>query len=230
VEEGGRIVLLPEQLLMPPSRVVLGLSVIGLACVACKQDDRTVIESSKALAPQMDPSNDGEQGVSNDEDPAPARATFPADWCARLGSNLLEQVDAISEISDGYYFQQEEDCRTAGLTRGLTQDQLDQWLSYLFDYTNAMTGCPLLYEPIPGGILAFGPANTSILGVARQPLGRDDAEAVLRMYLGLFSDVLVLTPEERGAVEQHLWRTAESEIGSSASMSLSTCPTLGAGA
>jgi hypothetical protein len=103
-------------------------------------------------------------------------------------------------------------------------------VNYLIGYTYLLTGCPLLVEPVLGGIRAFGPANLSAIGAYRAALGRDDAKLLVDKYVGVFAGYLDLEAEHRQAVEAHLRQTAESEIDPLLSATLSTCGDAMAGA
>lgn len=160
--------------------------------------------------------------VAPDVQPA-TEPTFPADWCTRAGSDPDTQFATIFDIAIGYATDQSEDCETSGLTHGLDGDQLTNWLNYLFGYTNAMTGCPLAFEPVEGGILAFGPANLAALGMSPPVLGRDDAGMLIGQYLARFASALQLSAAERSAVEAYLWDQAQPAIDPAASQLLSVC-------
>lgn len=133
-------------------------------------------------------------------------------------------VDGLANIREAYFSAQREDCRTQGLSANFTPDQRRAWRNYLFDYSNAMTGCRLIYPPIvEGGIGVFGPGNTPYTGAARPALGRDDVQLLTEKYVAAFGDVLGLTEAERSAVSTYLLRLGESEITASVSSALSTC-------
>lgn len=214
--------------------VILAAAVV-LGCTRDEPHARLDEPRSSPGAP-MDPDTarapdvDAAGGTRTEAEPTtPTVAAFPTDWCARAGSGIAAQTRFFSGIVDDYTLAQEEDCATAGLTSELSDDLYPDWLNYLIGYTNAMVGCPLIDGPVPGGILAFGPANTPALGVVRAPLGRDDAERLIASYLDAFARALLLSDAERAAVESHLWGTAEAEIAAGASRTLWRCDGADAG-
>jgi hypothetical protein len=225
---------LPKAVLMRLSEY-RGLIVIvgGVATsFGCRGTDSTSVVASSRLAggqelpdpmnnPELPPAAGG-SSVGALQEP---EAVFPFHWCERTDTDEFDSIDVIGTVSDAYFVDQRRDCRTAGLTASLPRDKNAAWLSYLFNYTNAMTGCPLIYDPPPqGGINAFGPANTPVLGIPRPTLGRDDVALLIEKYSLAFSDALELSDSERAAVEAHLWRTAESEMDPASSNTLSICP------
>ena len=155
--------------------------------------------------------------------PSAPLPTFPANYCARAGAGPLERRAVALAIVMTYDSTRSNDCRTAGLTPRWNSDEAKPWWDYLFKYTTLMAGCPLIMGEIDGGILLFGPANTAAIGLQRPQLGRDDAQLLIDQYLDAFAAALSLADVERAAVEDYLWGTAASELGTGVSGVLSRC-------
>jgi hypothetical protein len=221
---------LPEEALIMSRILVAACSFsVLIAVLGCDHRDTTSLQNSGALQGDDIPVPNGGGGAApQDDDPSLEGAqrdpgVFPADWCARLGVNSFETSEAIFTIAADYFVEQSQNCRTAGLTPALSTDQGADWLNYLYGFTNAMSGCPYLYEPIEGGMRVFGPANIAAIGLQRSLLGRDDVQVLIGMYLSHFAQPFQLSDVEFAAVEAYLWRIAEPEIDPDATEVLSTC-------
>jgi hypothetical protein len=154
-------------------------------------------------------------GLESAPELATTAATSPAtpllpDWCGAARGAALDAALKIGEISDAYVNAQRVVCEP--LTREMLEERRAAWRTYVYDYTRVMAGCVDLDMPPPGGILAFGPANTPAVGVPRPSLSRSDAALLIDAYLSAFVSALSLASEEEALVEAHLWRTAETEI------------------
>jgi hypothetical protein len=147
---------------------------------------------------------------------------FPANWCTRAGATAAEQAEAMLNIGSDFYALQTRDCRTRGLTEGMSHEQRLAWENYLIAYTYVMAGCRYLMT-VPGGILAFGPGNTPAIGVARPRLGRDDVGVLSELYLGVLSERLKLSSRQSESVRAHLLATVADEIDPLASGVMSRC-------
>jgi hypothetical protein len=201
-----------------------GAALLGCGLLACDATDST------PSIPQSDPGELNPRGADAALPPMPLEEVrdagfedlFPSNWCKRAGATVGDQADAMLNIGLDYLAAQKRDCRVSGLIEGMTTEQDLEWGNYLIGYTYLMAGCSYLI-PVPGGILAFGPANTYAIGLARPPLGRDDAAAVIELYLGLFGEALKLSDRQRDSVAEHLLVAAELEIDPGASGVLSRC-------
>jgi hypothetical protein len=144
------------------------------------------------------------------------------DWCGRAG-NADEQVGAAINIAIDYLDRANADCLTARLTATLTETQLNDFYAYLADYTVLWFYCPLEYNVPAGGIAAFGPANTAIVGAGATPLGADDAQRLTDQYVAAFTAQMMLTPAEASGLGRYVLGTAAIEAG--ASSLLASCET-----
>jgi hypothetical protein len=86
-----------------------------------------------------------------------------------------------------------------------------------------MMGCPVYEDPVAGGISAFGPANTAVLGVNRPALGRDDVTHLIDFYLAAFVQERSLSVDDQERLSAYLWKAAEPEIDPGATAVLSRC-------
>lgn len=154
---------------------------------------------------------------------APASIDPPLlpDWCHGERAASVGASGRSSEIAQSYSSAQERSC--AALTGPMLPDQFALWTTYLDEYSSVMTGCVDLLTPPPGGILAFGPANTAAIGLPHGPLSRGDADLLIATYLAAFASALSLTAEDQARVEAHLWRSAEPEIDASQGDALALC-------
>jgi hypothetical protein len=148
---------------------------------------------------------------------------FRAAWCGLHVADPGERVTVLATAAEGYEAARAGDCRTRGLLPEL--DALDRrnWLDYLIGYDLLMLGCRPRATPVLGGILAYGPANTPVIGIARPPLGRDDVELLSAQYLEALYAVVTLEPAERIQVEGQLRTAGEDVIDGGVSAGLSTC-------
>jgi hypothetical protein len=152
---------------------------------------------------------------------------FSAPWCAGPGQDVLARLEVMYWITRDYESDRTADCETAGLLSQPIEELRAAWWDYLIGYSAALAGCPPLPVEVPGGIRAFGPANTAAIGVPRPRLGMDDVSSLISKYMAAFAAELGLTADERQAAEMHLWTTAEGEMDPSASDVLSTCDASG---
>jgi len=158
----------------------------------------------------------GDAGVIGPPGPPP----LPAPICDRLG---LEQNEVLTNalILD-ILPAQENDCRTARLLPGATENAA--WGEYLFFYTATLLGCP--DAEVTGGLEVFALSNTGVegVGVPPPPIGSDDAEALIEQYLNALSGPLALTSDERAAFEAYLRYQASKVVDPEVSGALSNCP------
>jgi hypothetical protein len=154
--------------------------------------------------------------------PTEPEPPFPR-WCERAGIAIGDRLIVANSIMDAYLDSQEAACETVALGAKLTDDEFELWIEYLIDYTYLLFWCPMPYE-VEGGISAFGPANIAVTGASRGPLGRDDAERLIAMYVDAFAQHLMLSDSERAQLAAHLWSTAEAEIDPTLSSTLALCP------
>jgi hypothetical protein len=158
-----------------------------------------------------------------------ADASFPGRWCPNDGASANLAFGAAAVIAGEYSQAQLADCRTSGLTDGLSERQSDRWRSYLVNYTYLMMGCPIATDLVDGGISVFGPANTRAVAVDRAALGRDDMVLLIHHYVSAFVNELSLSNEDRVRLDDYLWKVAEPEIDPEAARSrLSRCRDAGA--
>lgn len=148
---------------------------------------------------------------------------FRAGWCDGPGQNAVKRLLLMDGIAQDYDTTRESDCRTAALLPTLSAEQRADWRDYLIGYSAALAGCPPLPVSVPGGVLAFGPANISVLGLPPPVLGRDDVALLIEHYLAGFSAALDLSESENSEVEAQLWKTAEGVWDAGASGVLSSC-------
>lgn len=167
----------------------------------------------QALAP---PAQDA--GVDVATATAVADVRFPADWCSRL-----DGLPAAIRIANAHNLAVSMNCLTDGLTSQLTDEQYDEWRTYLQDYTFLMAGCVPDYDPPEGGISVFGPANTAFVGAARAQLSPTEARLLTDAYVRAFGAELMLSAEESGALTAYLVLLATAESDGAATGSLSTC-------
>ncbi|HTV24349.1 MAG TPA: hypothetical protein VMG12_36905 [Polyangiaceae bacterium] len=119
------------------------------------------------------------------------------------------------------------DCRMAGLNRSLGVDPMPRidWGNYLFNYTSALFGCGVVYEPLPGGVDAFPLTNTAVIGTAAPAFGPDDAKTLIDVFIGECALQLGVSALELDALQRHLEQAAAPIIDTSVSARLSECPT-----
>jgi hypothetical protein len=98
-----------------------------------------------------------------------------------------------------------------------------RWLDYLIGYSTVMLGCPPRSTPVPGGILAFGPANTAAIRLPPPPFGRDDAELLIRYYFSSLSASVPLSESEGAYLTARLQEAAELAVDVTMTAGLSTC-------
>jgi hypothetical protein len=207
---------------------IRGAALLGCCLLACEMADsshRTLQPDAGGVQPQYKESGMPAASALEVRD-AEADDLFPSSWCTRAGATAGEQSDAMLDIGLDYLAAQKRDCRIRGLTESMTRQQDLDWGNYLIAYTYVMAGCRYLMA-VPGGILAFGPANTPAIGIARPLLGRDDVAGLVKPYLDLFGERLRLSDRQRESVEAHLLVTAQPEIDPRALGVLSRCGNTG---
>ena len=168
-------------------------------------------ESVQAAAQEGEPVRPGELQLGGG-------LTASPDWCDRAGADEGDQVDTAIEIAVDYVDRTLADCHTAGLTAALTDDQLNDFYTYLVDYTIVLFYCPLVYNVPEGGIAVFGPANTAAAGAPPTRLGADDAALLTEAYVGAFSARLTLSGEESAQLRAYLTSVVAVDAGASASL------------
>jgi hypothetical protein len=187
--------------------------------LACGSDDRVrPAPSIVYLSPAV---IDAGVEVPHEADATVSGTPLLRDWCGSEDAGATDAPNAIAAISSAYLAAQLVVCRS--MTEEMSSAQLTAWEVYIYDYSRVMAGCLQIKMPPPGGILAFGPANTAAVGVLRSPLSREDARLLIAEYLSAFVRALALDSDDRALVETHLWRTAEFEIDASLPVGLSVC-------
>ena len=129
----------------------------------------------------------------------------------------------FARIAQDYDAHRSADCRTAGLLPPLDAARRDEWWDYLLNYSNALAGCPLVVTPLPGGVDAFGPANTGAIGIQHPLLTELAAELLIEQYLAAFTSGFELTASDASLVEVHLRSAAAAQIQPGASDWTSRC-------
>jgi hypothetical protein len=229
-----------------PSLPALSVCALALALACSRGDDGTRLESSapgNAAGAGGDVATASAAGAtgaavergsggtgteaSEPAEPDPVRPTelqvgegisaAPA-WCERAGADEGDQVDTAIDVAVDYVDRTLADCRTAGLTATLTDDQLSAFYTYLVDYTIVLFYCPLVYDVPEGGAGVFGPANTAAAGAAPTRLGADDAALLTEAYVGAFSARLALSAEESAELRAYLASVVVVDAGASASL------------
>lgn len=150
-------------------------------------------------------------------------AGFRVRWCQETAEDPGGRTEVLADVALGYEATRSDDCRTRGLLPDLDALQQRNWLDYLIGYSVVMLGCPARSTPVPGGIRAFGPANTAAIGLSHPLIGRVDVETLIGQYLGsLHAHVPLLDPES-DQIEAQLRITAELVIDATVAAGLSTC-------
>src|SRR5262245_8399909 len=127
---------------MPDLTPVPSAAVLGCYLLACyPADDTSVLSRSDAGEPWGKEYSTIPPATDTD---VQADAPFPANWCARAGSTASQQAQSMLDIGHDYLEFQKRDCRTSGLTAGMTRKQDLDWGNYLIAYTYVMTGCHYL--------------------------------------------------------------------------------------
>ena len=152
----------------------------------------------------------------------PAQPELPP-LCLLAGADAVEREDTFTDVVFAYYMQTDE-CRTRGLTSAMSRTQEGDWLRYLINYSHALFGCGLLFDPLPGGVGAFGPANTDAVGIPSPMLGGDDAALLVDIYLNSCTTALPLASADLAELRARLEAAAQPHIGASLSARLSECP------
>ena len=204
---------------MARSTALLGCCLLG--CNAANEANAVILSDAGEGASPGDASASPDEPTRLSLDAGPDEL-FPANWCTRAGTTAAAQANAMLEIGSEFFTLRTHDCRTRGLSEGMTGEQSLAWENYLIAYTYVMVGCRYLMT-VPGGILAFGPANTAAIGVPRPPIGEDDVTVLIELYVGVLADHLRLTPRQYGSVQSHLFAAARPEIEPGASGVLSRC-------
>jgi len=188
-------------------------------------DSATASAAGAAGAAGGGSAGEGAQVAAQEDEPVrPAELqlggglTATPDWCERAGADEGDQVDTAIEIAVDYVDRTLADCHTAGLTAALTDDQLNDFYTYLVDYTIVLFYCPLVYNVPEGGVAVFGPANTVAVGAPPTRLGADDAALLTEAYAGAFGTRLALSAEESAQLRAYLTSVAVVDAGASASL------------
>jgi hypothetical protein len=183
----------------------------GLLALACYESEARF--SPAARAPVRPLVLDGGQEMSSAVGLSGEGATLLGEWCTRAGEDSTMQLVTIDAIVDDYRAEQAALC--APLTSQMDPAQSSAWTTYLASYTRFMAGCLNVDVPPPGGILAFGPANTAAIGMPQPALSQDDARILIGAYAGAFSSALALLDTDRELVEAHLSGTADRVVDAS---------------
>ena len=160
--------------------------------------------------------------AGSDDGPSP-NSGLPFHFCQRIGSTPVARLGGLLRIAQDYDAHRSADCRTAGLLPPLDAARRDEWWDYLLNYSNALAGCPLVVTPLPGGVDAFGPANTGAIGIQHPLLTELAAELLIEQYLAAFTSGFELTASDASLVEVHLRSAAAAQIQPGASDWTSRC-------
>jgi hypothetical protein len=152
-----------------------------------------------------------------------APSGIPFAFCERAGAMTIDRLGILLAIARHYDEARIEDCRTAGLLPDLDEQSSKVWWDYLLNYSNALAGCPLITMPLPGGIAAFGPANTAAIGLSHPPFTQEAAGLLIEQFLRAFVAGFGLAESEEGMDEEYLWRAAAATVEEDASDWMSQC-------
>jgi hypothetical protein len=163
-------------------------------------------------------------GPSDLDGPPPSRpaAELPA-TCLLAGTDAVDRETNFTWIAYMYLMAVGDDCKTRRLASGMTVDQTLDWGNYLINYTSALFGCGVLFDPLPGGVDAFALVNTEVVGVPNTMLGADDAATVIGMYLAAGSTQLDVSVVALDLLRARLEQSAARRIDPSLTMALSEC-------
>jgi hypothetical protein len=159
--------------------------------------------------------------VAGDDDTTPTGTPFA--FCERAGAMPIDRLGILLLIAQHYDGACIQNCRTVGLLPDLDEERRGAWWDYLLNYSNALAGCPLIVTPLPGGITAFGPANTAAIGVSHPPLTREAAGLLIEQFVAAFGTGFGLAASERSEVEEYLWAAATAMMAIDASDWMSQC-------
>lgn len=186
---------------------------VVIAACACNGGEPRTESATRAAGPVLDaPPSEGSP---------PDESTLPAS-CLRAGADAVEREDSFTSIVFEYYVQTDQ-CPTRGLMSAMSNTQGDDWLVYLLNYSHALFGCGLLFDPLPGGVGAFGLANTDAVGLTSPMLGADDAALLIDIYLNACSNELAMTSAELAELRGRLEAAAQPRIDPDLSSRLSDC-------
>jgi hypothetical protein len=148
---------------------------------------------------------------------------FRATWCSNEGRDPGLRLETLARVARGYDGDRAADCHTRGLLPELDALQRRNWWDYLIGYSLLMIGCQPRSTPVPGGILVFGPANTSAIGLPSPRLSRADVERLFDHYVRNLVAFVPLSSVDRLVVERQLRDSAELTIDPNLSDVLSEC-------
>jgi hypothetical protein len=195
----------------------LALAALVVSC-ACGQGESR--REAAAQVPVKEP--DAPQSQGSALGPGSTAPELPA-LCLLAGADEVEREDTFTDVAFAYHTQTRA-CRTHALVSAMSETQIGDWLTYLINYSQALFGCGLLFDPLPGGVDAFGLANTEAVGLASPMLGADDAALLIDIYLESCASVLTLTSEQQAELRAHLEAAAQPRIDASLTAGLSDCP------
>lgn len=193
----------------------LALAALILACACDRSERRREAAASGA-------ESDATRSQGSALDPGSTPPELPA-LCLLAGADAVEREDAFTGIAFDYYVETGA-CRTHALVSALSETQVGDWLTYLINYSHALFGCGLLFDPLPGGVDAFGLANTEAVGLASPMLGTEDAALLIDIYLDSCANELTLTSAQQAELREHLEAAAQPRIDASLTAGLSDCP------
>lgn len=196
-------------------RLLVGV-VIG-AC-ACNGAEARTESAARSAGPGLS----APQSEGSPPDELSTLKELPAS-CLLAGVDAVEREDSFTSIVFEYYVQTDQ-CQTRGLVSAMSDTQMDDWLVYLLNYSHALFGCGLLFDPLPGGVGAFGLANTEAVGVASPMLGADDVALLMDIYLTGCAKELPMTSAELAELRRRLEAAALPRIDPSLTARLSDCP------
>jgi hypothetical protein len=181
---------------------------------ACNQQaPRREGPAPEPVLPSLEPPSSIEQS----NEPA-----LPA-LCLLAGADIVEREDSFTDIAFGYYART-DDCQSRRLINRMGDLQTGDWLNYLINYSHAFFGCGLLFDPLPGGVDAFGLANTEAVGIPNPRLGADDVALLIDLFLSSCTDELSIPSADRAQLRARLESAAQPQIDPTLTAALSECP------
>jgi hypothetical protein len=171
------------------------------------------------------PSPGAERGASEAETSSAVERPGPPELpalCLLAGADEGQRDMAFTNITFAYYTRT-DDCLTPVLSSAMSSDQVGEWLYYLLNYSQALFGCGLSFEPLPGGVGAFGLANTDAVGIPSPMLGADDAALLIDVYLNSCTNELPVPNTELAQLRGRLEAAAQPRIDPSLAARFSGC-------
>jgi hypothetical protein len=143
--------------------------------------------------------------------------------CLLAGADVVEREDSFTDIAFDYYAQTNE-CRARRLVSAMGDTQSGEWLNYLINYSHALFGCGLLYSPLPGGVDAFGPANTEAVGIPNLTFAAEDAALLIDIYMNSCTNELPVPGADIAELRARLAAAAQPNVDANQTVRISECP------